>query len=40
MKLWVFSDLQRDANLESGFYQPDEVDADVCVVAGDDTRTS
>lgn len=35
MKLWVFSDLQRDANREYGFYNPEPVDADVCVVAGD-----
>lgn len=35
MKLWVFSDLQRDAYSEHSFYNPDPVEADVCVVAGD-----
>lgn len=35
MKLWVFSDMQRDLNREGGFYPLGLVEADVCVVAGD-----
>lgn len=35
MKLWIFSDMHRDLNREGGFYEPEPVEADVCVVAGD-----
>lgn len=35
MRLWIFSDLQRDLNRDGGFYDIGAVEADVCVVAGD-----